>query len=237
MEDRSPRRRPPLGLVIGAIAVALTAGSATALFTWRSITSPEVPQAEFPEIEIEGETIPEGYEAPSSGPINVPDPPDVAIEPAQQQGTVYWLAPQGEAIALAPAEVDLSEGDSPAELLELAFGGLMDGPVDATGEAATTIPEATELLALTVESDGIHVDLSEDFTYGGGSASMIGRLAQVVYTATALEPDAPVWLSVEGDPLTLLGGEGLEIRQPITRDHLETDFGVEDPANVEAAAD
>jgi len=233
MEDRSPRRRPPLGIVIGAIAVALTAGSGTAWFTWRSIISSEVPQATFPEIEIEGETVPEGFESPSSGPINVPNPPEVEIaaESAQQQGTVYWVAPQGEAIALAPAEVNLADGGSPAEALELAFGGLMDGPEDDTGEAATTIPDQTELLALTVESDGIHVDLSEGFTSGGGSASMIGRLAQVVYTATTLEPDAPVWLSVEGDPLTLLGGEGLEIRQPITRDDLETDFGVEDPAN------
>ncbi|MEL7315366.1 MAG: GerMN domain-containing protein [Cyanobacteria bacterium J06559_3] len=234
MEDRSPRRRPPLGILLGAIAIALTAGSATAWFTWRAIVSPDVPQVTFPELEIEGETVPEGYEAPTSDPIEVPDPPapevDVAAEPTQQsQGTVYWVAPQEQTIALAPAEVDLSEGTSPAETLTLAFNGLMDGPADPSGEAATTIPEQTQLLALTVESDGVHVDLSEDFTYGGGSASMIGRLAQVVYTATALEPEAPVWLSVEGEPLTLLGGEGLEVRQPITRDNLTTDFGVPEP--------
>ncbi|MGF1521607.1 MAG: GerMN domain-containing protein [Leptolyngbyaceae cyanobacterium] len=235
MEDRSPRRRPPLGILLGALALALTAGSATAWFTWRAVVSPDVPQVAFPELEIEGETVPEGYEAPTSEPIEVPDPPapetDIAAEPAQQsQGTVYWVAPQDQAIALAPAEVDLSEGASPTETLTLAFNGLMDGPADPSGEAATTIPEQTQLLDLTVESDGVHVDLSEDFTYGGGSASMIGRVAQVVYTATTIEPDAPVWLSVEGEPLTLLGGEGLEIRQPITRDDLTTDFGVPDPA-------
>lgn len=236
MEDRSSRRRPPLGIIVGFVAVALTAGSATAWFTWRSIISPDVPQVTFPEIEIEGETVPEGFEAPTSEPVEVPDLPepevDVAVEPnAQAQGTVYWVAPQGEAIALAPAEVDLADGVSPTETLTLAFDGLMEGPADPSGEAATTIPEQTKLLALKVQSDGIHVDLSTDFTDGGGSASMIGRLAQVVYTATALEPDAPVWLSVEGAPLTLLGGEGLEIRQPITRDDLATDFGVEEPTD------
>ncbi|NER81424.1 MAG: spore germination protein, partial [Leptolyngbya sp. SIO1D8] len=107
---------------------------------------------------------------------------------------------------------------------------LMTGPAESEGEAATSIPEQTELVALTVESDGIHVDLSDEFTIGGGSASMIGRLAQVVYTATTLEPETPVWISVEGSPLTLLGGEGLEIRQPITRSDLTADFGVQNPA-------
>lgn len=236
MEDRS-NRRPPLRILIGVITIALTAGSATALYTWRSI-SPNLPENTFPEIEIEGEVLPEGVEAPAApstdaGNIDVPNPPevDVAAGPSQQEGTVYWVLAQEETLALAPAAIDLPASETPETALSLAFADLMNGPADSSSEAATAIPEQTELLALTVESDGVHVDLSEDFKYGGGSAAMMGRLAQVIYTATALEPDASVWLSVEGQPLTILGGEGLLIRQPITRSDLAADFGVEGPSN------
>jgi spore germination protein GerM len=229
MEDKTPRRRPPLSVVIGLVAIVLSAGSATAWFTWRAISPPE-PIADFPEIEIEGETLPEGYEAPTAEPIEVPDPPaepEVAAAPETRSGTLYWLSTEGNTLALNPTTIELPADASSADALQIAFTNLMSGP-DGAG-VATGIPEQTELLALSVENDGVHVDLSEDFTFGGGSASMIGRLAQIIYTATALDPDASVWISVEGEPLTLLGGEGLEVRQPMTRKALAADFGVAAP--------
>ncbi|MEM6518340.1 MAG: GerMN domain-containing protein [Cyanobacteria bacterium P01_C01_bin.70] len=228
MEDQSTRRRPPLGIVIALAAIVLSAGSATAWFTWRSLSPPE-PTADFPELDIEGEAIPEGFDPPNSEPIEVPGPPEpeVAINPAPETSTLYWLSIDGTTVALNPVTVAVPADASAADALQVAFANLMDGPA---GEgAASGIPEETELLALVIEADGVHVDLSEDFTFGGGSASMIGRLAQVVYTATALEPSAPVWIDVEGEPLTLLGGEGLEVRQPITRADVATDFGVAAP--------
>lgn len=230
MEDRSPRRRPPWGIVISLVAIALGAGSATAWFTWRSI-SPRVPTVNFPEIEIEGEALPEGFEVPTSAPIEVPNPPetDVAAEPAPRQETIYWLSTQGTEVALAPVDIDLPSGQSPEDLLTLAFSNLMEGPQGSKSNLANSIPEQTELLALETKFDGVYVDLSGDFIQGGGSLSMIGRLAQVVYTATTLDPNQPVWISVDGEPLTVLGGEGLLIRQPITRGDLKRDFGVKQP--------
>lgn len=227
MEDNTPRRRPPLGIAIGLVAIVLSAGGAAAWFTWRSISPPD-PIADFPEIEIDGDKLPEGYEAPTSEPIEVPNVPESdAGGTSPQQGTLYWLSTAGDAVALNPATIQLPAEASAADALEVAFANLMSGP-DSAG-VSTGIPEQTELLALSVENDGIHVNLSEDFTFGGGSASMIGRLAQVVYTATTLDPDAPVWISVEGEPLEVLGGEGLLVRQPMTRRDLATDFGVERP--------
>lgn len=228
MEDKTPRRRPPLGIVVALVAIVLSAGSATAWFTWRSIAPPE-PIADFPELDIDGETLPEGLdEAPTGEAIEVPDPPetDIAANPTQSL-PLYWLSTGGTEVALNPATIEVPADATASETLEVAFNTLISGP-DSEG-VASGIPEQTELLALSVESDGVHVDLSEDFTYGGGSASMIGRLAQVIYTATALDPDAPVWIDVEGEPLTLLGGEGLIVSQPMTRSDMAAEFGVEAP--------
>lgn len=75
-----------------------------------------------------------------------------------------------------------------------------------------------------MKQDGIHVNLSQEFTNGGGSASMTGRVAQVIYTATTLEPEAQVWIEVEGKPIETLGGEGLELQQPLTRQSFQENF-------------
>ena len=103
----------------------------------------------------------------------------------------------------------------------------------ATFNPTSTIPQPTRLLNLHIEEDGIHVDLSHEFTQGGGSSSMIYRVAQVLYTASSIEPQTPVFLSIEGKPLNdgyPLGGErtrphlGLTLKYPMTRQQFNRDF-------------
>jgi spore germination protein GerM len=107
-------------------------------------------------------------------------------------------------------------------MLEAAFENLLSKPQEQVG--TTAIPPGTKLLDLQVDNKGVHVNLSQEFTTGGGSASMTGRLAQVIYTATSLNSQDRVWINVEGKPLEYLGGEGLEIRQPMTRQDFEANF-------------
>jgi len=90
---------------------------------------------------------------------------------------------------------------------------LLAGPTDASVSSNPTVNKAS---SVTIQNDGIHVDLSQEFTTGGGSASMSSRVAQVLYTATSLQ-QMQVWIDIEGKPLEVLGGEGLLLEQPLTR--------------------
>lgn len=219
MPHRSFFRRIPLGVVVG-LSIVLVTGSATAWWTLNAykersaITAPS-PTASEPATD-QVPTTPKPGTAPAEDPGSTP----IAAEQSVQ---LYWLKDTGTNLELVPSTISVNQG-SASEVLKTVFDQLLQGP--AAADVASTIPADTALLDLTVESDGVHVDLSKEFTTGGGSASMTGRLAQVVYTATALDPTAKVWLSVEGEPLDVLGGEGLLIPQPITRAEFDQSFSL-----------
>ncbi|MBD2001255.1 GerMN domain-containing protein [Leptolyngbya sp. FACHB-541] len=215
-------RRIPLGLLAGISAVVVLTGSATAWWTWNFAARNADPSKTAPAtiqpspVELPATNVP--IESPAA---QAPEPQPSTVE--EQTAEVYWLDVNAEQLELVASPVSLPT-DQPDEALKVVFEDLLQGPSESA--AFSEIPEGTELREVTVESDGVHIDLSEDFTLGGGSASMTGRLGQIVYTATSLEPEANVWISVEGEPLEVLGGEGLVVDQPMTRDGFEQNFAL-----------
>lgn len=216
------------GLVLALSAVILLAGGGAAWWSWKQLASD--PDASTP-AQVEGtdsSTSPKEAEG-SDGPVTIAPTLTTPV-------TLYLLDATETGMELVPitvdADVNAETAEEPTTILTAAFGQLLEGDVADVAEtgagkenlAFSELPTDTELLALTVDEDGVHVDLSEPFTEGGGSASMMGRLTQVVYTATSLDAEQPVWLSVDGAPLELLGGEGLEIAQPMTRTMVDQDF-------------
>jgi spore germination protein GerM len=157
---------------------------------------------------------------------STPSPtPTVPTEPTLTEQTVdiYWLQPdQTGQLQWVPTPVVVQAENNPDALLAAAFNRLL--AQSESDELYSEIPPETQLLSLTAPNGEIYLDLSSEFTAGGGSSSMIGRLGQIIYTATSLNPQGNVWISIDGKPLELLGGEGLEIAQPMTRDIFETEF-------------
>ncbi|QQE63475.1 hypothetical protein GFS31_01400 [Leptolyngbya sp. BL0902] len=229
MDYKDKLRQIPLGLAAGLATLMLASGGSVAWFTWRTL-NPVPPVAEFPSLEVPP-SQPDQAAPPQTAPIEAA-PPEVAqqdpVNPApaaEKTGQIFWLKDQDGRLQLVPETITVAGDASPDAQVKAAFDTLLAQSSNASPDAFTTIPDQTQLLEATVEADGIHVDLSSAFTSGGGSASMTGRLGQVIYTATAFDPAAPVWISVEGDALTLLGGEGLEVSQPMTRDDFNQGFG------------
>jgi germination protein M len=96
---------------------------------------------------------------------------------------------------------------------------LLAGPTEQEQELgfSSAIPAGTELLGVTIDGGIATVDLSAPFGSGGGSASMMSRVAQVVFTLTQFPTVDAVQFELDGEPITALGGEGLLLEEPQTR--------------------
>ena len=145
----------------------------------------------------------------------------------QLQPKAYLLKVEGEQISLVPQSVAIKKGVSKEAALQQTLNYLFEN--NQNNQFTSTIPPGTKLLGLRIDDAGIHVNLSDEFRYGGGSTSMIYRVAQVLYTASSIEESANVYLSVEGELLdeeNPLGGEGLILAEPLTRQKFVEDFSI-----------
>jgi spore germination protein GerM len=183
--------------------------------------------------------LPTIVNSPSTNPNTSNPLPTVAGTKPQQPSTpniaqnnetvkIWRLDDDGKKTFLVPQDRQVPQENSkdPDVLVKRPLSSLLASAGKPDGKLTSTIPVGTKLLSANVKPDGIHIDLSKEFTKGFGATSMIGRLGQVIYTATSQNPDAPVWISVEGKPLETLGDVGAEIRQPITRQQYDQDFPI-----------
>jgi germination protein M len=104
-----------------------------------------------------------------------------------------------------------------------ALTELLEGPTpeEAGDGLISAIPEGTSLRDISI-ADGIAtVDLEGTFDDGGGSESMLGRVAQVVATLTRFPTVERVAFSLDGEPVESIGGEGVVVDPPIGRRAIE----------------
>lgn len=144
----------------------------------------------------------------SSSPGTVTTAPEPPAE-ATTSFTAYFLS--GEQVTPAYREAPETEAVGRA-----AVEALLAGPTDPG--LTTTVPEGTELLGLEIADGTAVVNLSSQFESGGGSLSMLARLAQLTFTLTQFPAVERVVLELEGERVSAFGGEGVLVDEPLTRD-------------------
>ncbi len=102
--------------------------------------------------------------------------------------------------------------------LEQLFGGPTSDEAKSIHAISSAVPEGTEVLGITISGGVATVDLSEEFESGGGSASVLGRLAQLVFTMTQFPTVDSVVLQIEGETVEEFASEGVVIDGPLTRE-------------------
>jgi spore germination protein GerM len=124
--------------------------------------------------------------------------------------TIFLIRSEPTTFTLEPVARRLGNRD-PDDFARLAVEALVEGPTPREAEAglASAVPPGSEVRAARLADGVLTVDLSAAFASGGGSASMRGRLEQVRWTLTGPTSIDAVELRLAGEPLRVLGGEGL----------------------------
>lgn len=140
------------------------------------------------------------------------------VQPRPVVLSVYFLRADQSASTVAPITKTVPRQDT-ASLIAAALATLLDGPSQSDRDhgLTTAIPPGTRLNGVQIQGDVVRVDFSKELEAGGGSVTMLGRLWQIVYTATQF-PEAPrVKILIGGQDRTAFGGEGVLIDRPISR--------------------
>jgi spore germination protein GerM len=211
-------------LILGISTLLLLVLGVPIWWVWQMQISPQVeiltPSAKPPQVEIPTPSA-------KSSQVEIPTP-SARLQPTELQPQVYWLQIVNNKVQLVPQVTHSQPDNSPELALKSALNDLFQQG-SPNSELTTTIPAGTRLLSMRMTETGIYVDLSREFSQGGGTTSMVYRVAQVLYTVTSLDYQAKVFLSVEGQPLDEdypLGGEGLILRYPLTRQEFTEDFSL-----------
>jgi hypothetical protein len=131
----------------------------------------------------------------------------------------YFLGSFTDNAGLTPVlrEVPSTQAVGAAAITEL-LAGPNEAELGARPAMYTAIPAGTRFLGLSISGGIATVNLSREFESGGGSASVLGRLAQVVYTLTQFPTVQGVRFQLDGQPGEVFSGEGVVMSEPVGRD-------------------
>ena len=129
---------------------------------------------------------------------------------------VYFL--RDEKVSPVRRSIGATSAVARAALEELLAGPT---PADAGSGLVSAIPGGTRLLGVSIADGVATVDFDGRFDDGGGSASMLGRVAQVVATLTRFPTVDRVAFRLDGKPVEAIGGEGVVVDPPVGRGDIE----------------
>jgi spore germination protein GerM len=115
------------------------------------------------------------------------------------------------------AKRQIPVSDSP--LLD-SLSALLKGPSEdeIRKKLISLIPDGTKLLSAQVRGSTAYLNFNEAFMYNHyGIEGYAGQLKQIVYTATSFPTVQDVQILIEGEKHDYLGGEGVYIGKPLSR--------------------
>ena len=218
------RPRPVLVLVSIAIALSACGPSSGALGT----LPPATPASS---IDTGPDATPgptTGASSPSTSPTATPDSSGASPTPSAST-TDTMLVRAYFVLGGAPGSVGLvavlREVPKSAATATAAISALLAGPTGAEAgdrQITSAVPDGSRLLGLTIKNAVATIDLSSEFESGGGSASTLNRLGQVVYTLTQFSTVRSVVFQIEGRTVSVFGSEGVVFDGPVGRaDYLD----------------
>lgn len=146
---------------------------------------------------------------------SVPEKPASAPTRA---ASLYFVRVDGDGVIVRQeVKRSIPATDSP---LTDALESLLKGPGEdeLRKELITLIPQGTRLLSAQVRGTTAFLNFSEPFMYNSyGIEGYAGQLKQVVWTATVFPTVQDVQILVEGQRREYLGGEGVYIGRPLSR--------------------
>jgi germination protein M len=217
-------RIPALAALTIAVAVAACGSLTGDLGTVAPPAATTQPSLDLPSTEPTpgGSPLPSDIPGPSLTPIPTPAPVDTPNPTATGTTTVrayFFLGSFVDNAGLVPV---LREIPKTQAVGAAAMRALLEGPNEAELGARpamySVVPAGTRFLGLRIEGGIATVNLSREFEQGGGSASVLGRLAQVVYTLTQFPTVDGVRFELDGEPVTVFSGEGVVLEEPVDRE-------------------
>jgi hypothetical protein len=224
-----PSHRIVLPLLVGALVAALLAacgGSTGDLGSVATQPPSEAPSLDVPSSEpTPGPAVTPGTSAgagespaASPGPSATPSPGTTTIR------AYFFLGSFVDNSGLVPVLREIPKTEAVgAAAMQALIAGPSESELSARPAMYTTVPEGTRFLSLRIEAGIATVNLSREFEAGGGSASVLGRLAQVVYTLTQFPTVKGVRFELDGVPVSSFSGEGVILDAPVDRGDY-TDF-------------
>lgn len=170
-------------------------------------------------IEPDLTAAPSGSAAPASNPPSGSARPSRTPPPAGTTVVRAYFYLGGEPGSAGLVAV-LREVPETQAVARAALSALLEGPTAAeSGDRTITsaVPAGSRLLDLSIGDGVATVDLSREFESGGGSASVLTRLGQVVYTLTQFPTVRSVAFRIDGRPVTVFSSEGVVLDGPVAR--------------------
>lgn len=190
-----------------------------------------------PGTETPGQSLPPGMQLPGSttattvlpGPLMSPrDPNSTTTLPAAETSTtlalprrpvkLYFVRIDDDGI-ISRQEVTREIPMTSSPLLD-ALGALMKGPSEEElrRKLVSLIPLNSRLLSVKIQGSTAVLNFNEAFMYNRfGIEGYAAQLKQVVYTATTFPTVQDVQILIEGETRDYLGGEGVFIGRPLSR--------------------